>query len=84
MVYERAELTEPPRFLVTDALQWERGRMSETWSFRSGAEVFHEFSKQGTGWEAAQVRNEVVVTRHLRFSCLVQSILQRAPTIGLT
>jgi hypothetical protein len=58
--------------------------MIETWSFRWAAEVFHEFSKQGTGLEAAQVRNEEAVTRHLRLSCLAQSILQRTPTIAST
>jgi hypothetical protein len=84
MVHERSELTDTPRFLVTDALHWESGRIMETWSFRWAAEVFHEFSKQGTGLEAAQVRNEEAVTRHLRLSCLAQSLLQRAPTIAST
>jgi hypothetical protein len=82
MVHERADLTDPPRFLVTDALHWESGRIIETWSFRWAAEVFHEFSKQGTGLEAAQVRNEEAVNRHLRLSCLAQSLLQRTPTIA--
>ena len=80
MVHERVDLTDNPRFLVTDALHWESGRIIETWSFRWAAEVFHEFSKQGTGLEAAQVRNEEAVKRHLRLSCLAQSLLQRAPT----
>jgi hypothetical protein len=84
MVHERSELTDKPRFLVTDAVHWESGRMIETWSFRWAAEVFHEFSKQGTGLEAAQVRNEEAVNRHLRLSCLAQSILQRTPTIVST
>jgi hypothetical protein len=84
MVHERADLTDAPRFLVTDAVHWESGRMIETWSFRWAAEVFHEFSKQGTGLEAAQVRNEEAVNRHLRLSCLAQSLLQRAPTIAST
>jgi len=84
MVHERADLTDMPRFLVTDALHWESGRIIETWSFRWAAEVFHEFSKQGTGLEAAQVRNEEAVKRHLRLSCLAQSILQRTPTIAST
>jgi hypothetical protein len=84
MVHERADLTDTPRFLVTDALHWESGRIIETWSFRWAAEVFHEFSKQGTGLEAAQVRNEEAVKRHFRLSCLAQSILQRAPTIAST
>jgi len=84
MVHERADLTDNPRFLVTDALHWESGRMVETWSFRWAAEVFHEFSKQGTGLEAAQVRNEEAVKRHLRLSCLAQSLRQRTPTVVST
>jgi hypothetical protein len=84
MVHERADLSDTPRFLLTDAVHWESGRMIETWSFRWAAEVFHEFSKQGCGLEAAQVRNEEAVNRHLRLSCLAQSILQRTPTIAST
>jgi hypothetical protein len=84
MVHERADLTDTPRFLVTDAVHWESGRIIETWSFRCAAEVFHEFSKQGTGLEAAQVRNEEAVKRHFRLSCLAQSLLQRAPAVVST
>jgi hypothetical protein len=84
MVHERGDLTDPPRFLVTDALHWESGRIMETWSFRWAAEVFHEFSKQETGLEAAQVRNEEAVKRHLRLSCLAQSLLQRVPAVAST
>jgi len=84
LVHEREDLTDTPRFLVTDALHWESGRMIETWSFRWAAEVFHEFSKQGVGLEAAQVRNEEAVKRHLRLSCLAQSVLQRAPALAST
>ena len=84
IVHERADLTDAPRFLLTDAVHWESGRIIETWSFRWAAEVFHEFSKQGTGLEAAQVRNEEAVNRHLRLSCLAQSLLQRTPTIAST
>src|SRR6476660_77906 len=84
MVHEQADLTDKPRFLVAEALHWESGRIIETWSFRWAAEVFHEFSKQGTGLEAAQVRNEEAVNRHLRLSCLAQSILQRTPTVAST
>src|SRR5262249_35450557 len=84
MVHEQADLTDSPRFLVTDALHWESGRIIETWSFRWAAELFHESSKQGTGLEAAQVRNEEAVKRHLRFSCLAQSLLQRAPAVAST
>ena len=84
MVHERADLSDHPRFLLTDAGHWESGRRIETWSFRWAAEVFHEFSKQGCGLEAAQVRNEEAVNRHLRLSCLAQSILQRTPTVVST
>src|SRR5215831_18471531 len=84
MVHERADLSDAPRFLLTDAVHWESGRVIETWSFRWAAEVFHEFSKQGCGLEAAQVRNEEAVNRHLRLSCLAQSLLQRTPTIAST
>jgi DDE superfamily endonuclease len=84
IVHEHEDLTDTPRFLVTDALHWESGRMIETWSFRWAAEVFHEFSKQGTGLEAAQVRNEEAVNRHLRLSCLAQSVLQRVPIVAAT
>jgi hypothetical protein len=84
MVHEQADLTDTPRFLVTDALHWESGRTIETWSFRWAAEVCHEFSKQGTGLEAAQVRNEEAVKRHLRLSCLAQSLLQRVPAVAST
>ena len=84
MVHERADLADSPRFLVTDALPWESGRIIETWSFRWAAELFHEFSKQGTGLAAAQVRNEEAVTRHRRLSCHAQSLLQRAPAVAST
>jgi hypothetical protein len=83
-VHERADLSDSPRFLLTDAGQWESGRIIETWSFRWAAEVVHEFSKQGTGLEAAQGRNEEAVKRHLRLRGLAQSILQRTPTIAST
>jgi hypothetical protein len=38
----------------------------EPWSDRWAAEIFHEFSKQVTGWEASQGRKEEAVTRHCR------------------
>jgi hypothetical protein len=63
IVHERDDLTDTSRFLVTEALQWESGRIIESWSFRWAAAVFHEFSKQGTGLEAAQGRNEEAVNR---------------------
>jgi hypothetical protein len=82
IVHEREDLTDAPRFLLTDALHWESGRIMETWSFRWTAELFHAFGKQGTGLEAAQVRTEEAVKRHLRLSCVAQSLLQRAPVVA--
>ena len=74
IVHERDDLT--------DALHWESGRIREMWSFRWTAELFHAFGKQGTGLEAAQVRTEEAVKRHLRLSCVAQSLLQRAPVVA--
>lgn len=79
IVHEKQDLMDEPRFLVTDALHWESGRVIETWSYRWASEIFHEFAKQVTGLEAAQVRKEEAVTRHFRLSCVAQSIIQRAP-----
>jgi hypothetical protein len=80
IVHEKQDLTDEPRFLVTDALHWESGRVLETWSYRWSSEIFHEFGKQVTGLESAQVRKEEAVTRHFRLSCVAQSIVQRTPT----
>jgi len=80
IVHEHAELTDPPRFFLTDAQHWASGRVIETWSYRWASASFHEFAKQGTGLEAAQVRKEEAVTRHFRWSGVAQSLLQRAPT----
>jgi hypothetical protein len=54
IVHEKADLTDAPRFLLTDALYWESGRVIETWSYRWASEIFHEFSKQVTGLESAR------------------------------
>jgi hypothetical protein len=82
IVHERADLSDTPRFLLTDARHWESGRVLETWSYRWAAEIFHEFGKQVTGLEAAQVRKEEAVTRHFRLSCVAQSLLQGTPASG--
>src|SRR5256885_15768985 len=82
MVHEQADLSDAPRFLLTDALHWESGRVIETWSYRWASEIFHEFGKQVCGLEAAQVRKEEAVKRHFRLSCVAQSLLQQAPASG--
>ena len=80
IVHEHADLTDTPRFFLTDAQHWESGRVLETWSYRWASAILHECGKQGTGREAAQVRKEEAVTRHFRWSCVAQSLLQRAST----
>jgi hypothetical protein len=84
IVHDQADLRDAPRFLLTDAHHWESGRVIETWSYRWASEVFHEFGKQVTGLEAAQVRQEEAVTRHFRLSCVAQSLIQQAPASGST
>jgi hypothetical protein len=84
IVHEEAALSDTPRFLLTDALHWESGRVLETWSYRWAAEIFHEFGKQVSGLESAQVRKEEAVNRHFRLSCVAQSLVQRAPAVRST
>src|SRR3989475_6624236 len=84
IVHEQEDLRDTPRLLLTDALHWESGRVLETWSYRWASEIFHEFGKQVTGLEAAQVRTEEAVKRHLRLSCVAQSLVQRVPASGST
>jgi len=82
IVHESEGLHDAPRFLLTDALHWESGRVIETWSYRWTSEIFHEFGKQVCGLETAQVRKEEAVKRHFRLSCVAQSLLQQAPASG--
>ena len=82
IVHDQAELTDSPRFLLTDALHWEGARILRVWSYRWPVEIFHEFCKQVVGLEAAQVRKEEAVKRHFRLSCVAQSLLQRTPSGG--
>jgi len=82
IVHEQAELSDPPRFLLTDALHWDGVRIIRLWSYRWPVEIFHEFCKQVVGLEAAQVRKEEAVKRHFRLSCVAQSLLQRSPCGG--
>jgi hypothetical protein len=80
MVHEPPARIETPRFFLTDAQHWESGRVIEPWSARWASEIFHECGKQGTGLEAAQVRQEEAVTRPFRLSGVAPSLLQRAST----
>jgi hypothetical protein len=47
IVHEQADLSDAPRFLLTDALHWESGRVIQTWSYRWASEVFHEKGQAG-------------------------------------
>ncbi len=77
IAHEEETLQDAPRFWLSDAQHWESGRIIETWSYRWGCEVFHEFGKHVTGFESSQVRNEEAVKRHFRLSCVSQSLLQQ-------
>ncbi|MBM3210823.1 hypothetical protein FJZ33_01285 [Candidatus Poribacteria bacterium] len=78
IVHETEDLTDTPRFYLSDALHWEGGRIIETWSYRWSSEIFHEFGKQVTGLESSQLRKEEGVKRHFRLSCVAHSLVQRA------
>lgn len=82
IAHESAELSDTPRFLLTDALHWDSARSFATWSYRWPIETFHEFAKQLVGFESAQLRNEEAVKRHFCLSCVAQSVLQTAACSG--
>jgi hypothetical protein len=84
LVHAQEALGDAPRFLLTDALHWESGRVLETWSSRWTAEIFHDCGKQVTGLEAAQGRQEEAVKRHVRLRGVAQSLLQQVPASGAT
>src|SRR5215210_1906748 len=50
IVHEQEDLTDAPRFLLTDALHWESGRVIQTWSYALASEVFHEKGQAGMGF----------------------------------
>lgn len=78
IVHEKADLTDTPKYYLTDALHWGEVKMLKTWSYRWSSEIFHEFVKQVTGFESSQVREEEAVKRHFRLSCVSQSLIQRS------
>ncbi len=82
IVHEKSDLSDSPRFLLTDALHWDASKIFATWSYRWSVEIFHEFSKQLVGFESAQLRNEEAVKRHFCLSCVAQSVLQQASCRG--
>jgi hypothetical protein len=81
-VHEQDDLRDVPRWLLTDAWHWERGRGIDTWSDRWASAILHAFSKPVTGLAAAQGRKEEAVQRHCRWRGVAQSLGQRAPAAG--
>jgi len=78
------ELSDEPHFYITSGISWKPPRILRTWSFRWGAELFHEFAKQAAGLEDSQCRKEESVQRHTVLCCLAQSLLQSLPCSGAT
>ena len=76
IVHEKEDLSDAPQFLLTNALHWEANKALQTRSYRWTSEIFHESDKQDVGLESAQVRNQDAVEKHVRLSCVAQSILQ--------
>ena len=82
IVHEKSDLSDAPRFLLTDALNWDSSKIFATWTYRWSVEIFYEFSKQIVGFESAQLRNEEAVKHHFCLSCVAQSVLQQANCSG--
>jgi hypothetical protein len=74
MVHQEEDLNDKPRCLVTKALHGEAKRRRTRWSYRWPGELFHEFSKPSAGFEAAPVRKEEAVKRHVRWSCVAPTL----------
>lgn len=79
--HESEDLSDDPHSLLTDANHWESGRVIQTWNYRWSSEIFHEFAKQITGFESAQLRKEEAVKRHFCLSCVAQSLIQRVSAL---
>ena len=77
IVHEKEDLSDRPRFLITDANHWDGTKMIQVWSYRWPCEVVHDFGKNILGLEQAQVRKKEAVLKHLRLSCVSQSILNQ-------
>jgi hypothetical protein len=49
MAHETEDLSDSPRFLLSDSLHWDITRIIQTWNYRWSVEVFHEES-QTNNW----------------------------------
>lgn len=84
VVHEQQDLSDPPRFLLTDALHWESKRVMETWQFRSRIGDLSRVRQAGDRVGVGSGTQGVAVTRHFRLSCVAQSLIQRASASGST
>jgi hypothetical protein len=50
MIHEQEDLQDAPRFLLTDALHWESGRVMETWTYRWLVKFFMRLVSSTPGW----------------------------------
>lgn len=82
IVPAQADRGDTPRWLLTDALHGESGRVIEPWRERWTADILQAFGTQVWGLEAAQVRQEEAGTRHCRLRCVAPALLQQAPAAG--
>jgi hypothetical protein len=57
IAHETEDLSDTPRFLLTDALHWEITRIIRALGLSLVRRSFHEFTKQITGLESSQVRS---------------------------
>jgi hypothetical protein len=82
MIPAPAAWRDTPRFLLPDALHGASGRVMEPWRYRGASDILHAVSQHVPGLEAAQGRPEEAGKRQLRFRCVAQSLVQRAPATG--
>lgn len=80
IVYEKEDFSDEPGFLICNSNDYRAEKIIQLWSYRWTCEIFHDFGKEVTGLEKAQVRNKESVMRHLRLCALSQSLLQDTET----
>ncbi len=82
IMHRTEDLSDEATYYISSGRSWNVSRILKMWSFRWGAEIFHEFAKQAVGLEDSQCRNEESVKRHAVLCCLAQSILWDVPPSG--
>ncbi len=77
IVFEKEDLSDSPRVLISNATHWNGVKILKLWNYRWPCEIFHNFGKNISGLENAQVRKKESVKKQLRLACLSQSILNQ-------